>query len=307
MHVGVSIVTSLYYSAAHLDEFCERAARAAQAVSSSWEIILVNDGSPDDSLALARAWIQRDARVRVIDLARHYGHYDALMTGLRRCSGERVFLIDCDLEEAPELLGEFWARLESDAELDLVVGVQRERRGPIWNQWAGRAFYKLLQSGSGLPIVADSLVARLMTRQYVDALTSLPERPISFDALAGATGFRWAEVPCAKTSTSATTYTLGRKLRLAGKSLAAYARWWPALAAAAAIALSAIGLACLVYARIAHGRPPRADAAWLIVAAVSLVGGLVMGAAAVALAQLRILLEEARRRPILVRREYPGG
>ncbi len=304
MHVDVSVVTSLYHSAAHLDEFCARTTRAARAVSASFEIVLVNDGSPDDSLAIALGWIERDAHVRVIDLARHYGHYDALMTGLRRCRGDRVFLIDCDLEEAPELLGEFWRHLDSDPELDLVVGIQRERRGRFWNRWAGRAYYALLQAGSGIPIASNSLIARLMTRRYVDALTSLDERPISFDALAGATGFRSAEVACAKTSTSPTTYTFGRKLRLACESLAAYARWWPALAGTAAAVLSAAGLVCLAYVLMAGGGGPAGLGVWAIVAAIGLVGGLVMGAAAVALAQLRILLEESRRRPVFVRREY---
>jgi putative glycosyltransferase len=298
------VVTSLYRSAGHLDAFCERAIRAAESIAGGFEVVLVNDGSPDRSLAIALEWVKRDSRVRVVDLSRHYGHYDALLTGLRRCAGDRVFLIDCDLEEAPELLSEFWTTLDADPELDLVVGVQSERRGSVWNRAAGRAFYALLEAGSGLPIVADNLVARLMTRRYVEAFTSLPERPISFDALAGATGFRWAELGIAKPVSSPTTYTLRNKLRLVGESLAAYARWWPMLAGIAAAGLVTASAIVALYALTNHAAGSLARATDLVVAAVWLVGGLLLGAGAVGLAQLRILMEESRRRPVLVRREY---
>src|SRR5262245_25051318 len=107
----LSIVTTLYQSARHLDEFCRRAAAAASQVSADYEIVLVNDGSPDDSLDVALDINRRDARVRVIDLSRNFGHHAAMMEGLRQARGSLVFLLDSDLEEAPEWLGEFHARL----------------------------------------------------------------------------------------------------------------------------------------------------------------------------------------------------
>ena len=69
-----------------------------------YEIVLVNDGSPDDSLRVALDLHARDPRVRIIDLSRNFGHHKALMTGLAHARGELVFLIDCDLEEDPEWL-----------------------------------------------------------------------------------------------------------------------------------------------------------------------------------------------------------
>jgi putative glycosyltransferase len=101
--VSLSIVTSMYRSARFLDEFHARCTTAAmQLVGSSYEIVLVNDGSPDDSLAAAIALHRRDPHVRVLDLSRNFGHHKALMTGLAHARGELVFLVDCDLEEEPE-------------------------------------------------------------------------------------------------------------------------------------------------------------------------------------------------------------
>ena len=103
----LSIVTTLYQSASTIDEFCRRALVAAELITDDIEIVMVNDGSPDDSLARALALQAADPRVVVVDLARNFGHHKAMMTGLAHATGDRVFLIDSDLEEEPEVLTGF--------------------------------------------------------------------------------------------------------------------------------------------------------------------------------------------------------
>src|SRR5450631_3293689 len=104
----LSIVATLYQSSLHIDEFHRRAGTAAQRlVGSDYEIILVNDGSRDDSLDLAVAISRHDRHVIVVDLSRNFGHHKAMMTGLAHAQGDRVFLIDSDLEEEPEWLETF--------------------------------------------------------------------------------------------------------------------------------------------------------------------------------------------------------
>ena len=96
--VELSIVTSIFGSARHLEEFHARCTTAASALTDSYEIVLVNDGSADDSLRVALDIHRRDPRVRVIDLSRNFGHHKALMTGLAYSRGDLVFLIDSDLD-----------------------------------------------------------------------------------------------------------------------------------------------------------------------------------------------------------------
>src|SRR5689334_1001043 len=96
--VALSIVTTLYRSAPYLEEFHRRITTVAETITPDFEIVLVNDGSPDESLFIARRLVERDPRARLVDLARNFGHHRAMMTGLRYARGERVFLIDCDLE-----------------------------------------------------------------------------------------------------------------------------------------------------------------------------------------------------------------
>ena len=96
----LSIVATLYQSADYVIAFHHRASAAArQLVGDDYEIILVNDGSPDNSLDLAVILTEIDDHVVVVDLSRNFGHHKAMMTGLAHATGEQVFLIDSDLEE----------------------------------------------------------------------------------------------------------------------------------------------------------------------------------------------------------------
>ena len=104
----LSIVATLYQSAAHIIEFHQRASAAArQLAGEDYEIVLVNDGSPDNSLELVIQLTEEDSHTVVVDLSRNFGHHKAMMTGLEHSQGERVFLLDSDLEEEPEWLHEF--------------------------------------------------------------------------------------------------------------------------------------------------------------------------------------------------------
>ena len=104
----LSIVTTLYKSSPYVSEFYERVSKQAQKITDNYEIIFVDDGSPDDSLQKCIALHKHDQKVTIIELSRNFGHHKAMMTGLSHAKGDFVFLIDSDLEEEPELLGSFW-------------------------------------------------------------------------------------------------------------------------------------------------------------------------------------------------------
>src|SRR5436190_23969547 len=100
--MDLSIVTTLYRSEAHVHDFSTRACAAASQLTSAFEIIFVNDGSPDESLDRALEIYGQDSRVRIVDLSRNFGHHKAILTGLQYATGDQVFLLDSDLEEDPE-------------------------------------------------------------------------------------------------------------------------------------------------------------------------------------------------------------
>ena len=90
----LSIVTTMYNSSTYLNEFYKRICAMTEKITNNYEIIFVNDGSPDDSLNVAVSLYEKDSKVRVIDLSRNFGHHKAMMTGLSHGRGKMVFLID---------------------------------------------------------------------------------------------------------------------------------------------------------------------------------------------------------------------
>lgn len=210
----ISVVSTLYQSAPYIDEFHERVSSAARALAGDdYEIILVNDGSPDNSLALAIALTERDEKLTVIDLSRNFGHHKAIMTGLDHASGDLVYLIDSDLEEQPEWLEVFHDKLTSGNH-DVVFGVQSNRKGGWFERASGAMFYSFFDMFLGVRLPRNLLTVRLMRRRYVRALAAHREREIMISGLWQTTGFDQVEQPVKKMSTSATTYTLDRKISM---------------------------------------------------------------------------------------------
>ena len=209
--MDLSIVTTMYYSAPYLEEFYTRICAAAEKITDDYEIILVNDGSPDNSLDIAISLYETDDRVRVIDLSRNFGHHKAIMTGLAHAKGKLVFLLDCDLEEEPELLGKFYDKLRS-SDADVVYGVQQARKGGFFEQITGSIFYGVMNLLSSYPVPANVITARLMRRRYVASLVEHKDREIFLIGLWAITGFKQVSVVVKKHDKGSTTYNLGRRI-----------------------------------------------------------------------------------------------
>ncbi|TXT38241.1 MAG: putative glycosyltransferase [Planctomycetota bacterium] len=125
-----------------------------------YEIVLVNDGSPDDSLTIALQLQAGDRHVRVVDLSRNFGHHQAMWIGLQHARGESVFLLDSDLEEAPEWLEALEAK-QRETKADVVFGAQDTRGGSWLNRFAGAAFYRLFNVLTTTPIPENLMTIRL--------------------------------------------------------------------------------------------------------------------------------------------------
>lgn len=208
----LSIVATLYQSAPYISDFHRRAsASAKKLVGDDYEIILVNDGSPDNSLELAIALSESESNVTVVDLSRNFGHHKAMMTGLAYAKGEEVFLIDSDLEEEPEYLISFAKQMEKES-CDVVYGIQAKRKGGFFEQCTGWFFYRAFRFLTGIAQPNNIITARLMSRRYVDALLLHRERELNIGGLWIITGFKQSHQTVQKHSTSPTSYSLSGKL-----------------------------------------------------------------------------------------------
>jgi putative glycosyltransferase len=299
----LSIVSTLYRSAVHLEEFHRRITAAASAVTDDYEIILVNDGSPDDSLAVGLALLQRDARLRVIDLARNFGHHKAMMTGLAHARGDLVFLIDSDLEEEPELLGAFLHAIrQSDA--DVVYGVQAGRRGGLVERVSGWIFFQVFNLLSASPIPPNLVTVRLMTRRYVSALVQHRERETMIAGLWVITGFRQIPLVVNKHARAASTYGLGHKLAILVNSVTSFSDkplvfifyLGTGIVALATAAAGYLVVRRLFFGELLAGWPSLIVSVWLL-------GGLTLFALGIIGIYLSKVFLETKQRPYTIIRE----
>jgi putative glycosyltransferase len=293
----------LYRSAPHIDEFYARVTAAAASIATTFEIILVNDGSPDDSLAKARQLVEHDDRVRVVDLARNFGHHKAMMTGLGYARGSLVFLIDSDLEEDPELLATFADTLRR-THADVVYGVQRERRGGLLDRWSGWMFFKLFNLLSDVAIPENLVTVRLMTKRYVRALTAHTERETTIAGLWAIAGFAQVAVPIDKHARSQTTYSFGHKADVLVNSITSFSSRPLVLIFYLGVAIGALSSAAAVYLVIRRvffgvllpGWPSLIVSVWLL-------GGLMLASIGIVGIYLSKIFIETKQRPYTIVRD----
>ncbi|KGI78889.1 glycosyltransferase family 2 protein [Oleiagrimonas soli] len=211
----LSVVSTLYGSRTFLPEFVAQCHEVlAELDIDKFEIVFVDDGSPDDSAHWVREQCRVDPRMRLVQLSRNFGHHKAALAGLAHACGERVFLIDCDLEVPPLFLKRLWSRMR-DSAADVVYGYQEVRKGGWIERWGGKLFWSLFNSLSDSPVQESVVTERLMTRRYVDALLGLGDRNVFLAGMMSWTGFVQLGLPVEKLRRSGrSSYTLYKRAAL---------------------------------------------------------------------------------------------
>lgn len=172
----LSVVAPCFNEGQGLAELHRRVTTVCREVAGDdYEILLVDDGSSDDTWKMMAALAMRDPHVMAINLTRNYGHQVALTAGLDHCSGERILIIDADLQDPPELLPQMMSLMNEGA--DVVYGQRRSRSGESGFKIAvSAAYYRLLKRLVNIDIPLDTGDFRLVSRRVVDVLKSMPEQ-----------------------------------------------------------------------------------------------------------------------------------
>lgn len=196
-----------------LAAFFERIGTVLKEITGDYEIVCVDDGSSDNTLALLTLAHRDDPRVKVIKLSRNFGKEIALTAGLHAASGDAVVPIDADLQDPPELIGEMVEKWRAGAKMVIAVRSDRETDSRL-KRVTANAFYKVIRGIGDIPIPGNAGDFRLMDRSVVEALKGLPERTRFNKGLFAWLGF------------SPEIVTYQRPARAAGRSKWRYWRLW---------------------------------------------------------------------------------
>ncbi len=218
-----SIVVPIFNEADTIPEMVRRMSAVLDGLDAPSELILVNDGSLDNSLDLMRELAARDPRLKVISFSRNFGHQIAITAGIDHAVGEAVVVIDADLQDPPEAIPDLIQAWKGGAEL--VYAVRAERKGEtFFKRITASFFYRLIASMTDLKIPLDSGDFRLMDRKVVEALKQVREHHRFMRGLSVWVGFKQAGVPYVRHErfAGATKYPLKKMVRFATDGITSF-------------------------------------------------------------------------------------
>jgi glycosyltransferase involved in cell wall biosynthesis len=268
----VSFVLPCYNEGAVLKETYRRVRGVADQLKRPVEIIMVNDGSKDDTHAQMLELSRHDPSLVVVDLSRNHGHQLAVSAGLHFCLGERVLIMDADLQDPPELLPQMLKLMDEGA--DVVYAQRRSRPGDTWAKRISCAiFYRILERLSDTPIPLDTGDFRLISRRVLELILQMPERHRFIRGMVSWVGFRQVPLLYDRDARFAgeTKYPFWRLLRLALDGIAASSTRPLALASYAGMlfaAASVVLIAYTLYSWLWVGRTPQGWASLMCVVTV---------------------------------------
>jgi polyisoprenyl-phosphate glycosyltransferase len=306
---ALSVVVPCYNEAPCLPMLHARVSAAARAaVGDAYEIVLINDGSRDDSWAVMQGLAAGDPRLVAINLSRNHGHQLALTAGLDLCAGEQILIIDADLQDPPELLaGMRRAMVEGGA--DVVYAVRRKRQGEtLFKKATAKLFYRLLDRLTDTEIPLDTGDFRLISRRALDAFLALPEQARFIRGMVAWIGFKQVPFPYdrAERAAGATSYPFGKMLRLAFDAVTGFSTAPLRFASHAAVILAFASLLLLVYIAWGYfgGSPVQGwTSTMLVVVVLSAIQMFVLGMIGEYLGRMYV---EVKRRPLYIVADIAG-
>lgn len=212
----LSVVSTLYNSRPYLEEFLSKLMGAINILKiGDFEIIFVNDGSPDNSMDFLLSKKSEISEIKIINLSRNFGHHNAMQAGLKFSEGDYIFLIDNDLETSPHFLIECFKKINDNKEYDVVYGFQEERKGKFIESVGGSLFWWLINKFSEVKIPKNILTERLMTRNYLNSLLQLGDANLFLGGMMYWTGYSQIGIPVKKSlRTGNNTYSTRKRFDL---------------------------------------------------------------------------------------------
>lgn len=298
-HPHISVVSPVYGCTAALDELCARLHQALGQITAHYEIILVDDASPDGAWPVIEALAKSDARVKGIHLSRNFGQHHAIAAGLDFAHGDWVVVMDCDLQDQPEEIAKLYAKAMTG--FDIVVGRRAQRKDGWIRKGLSQLFYWAFAYFTQTKI--DSRIGNfgIYSQKVICSIRSMREQNRSFGLFALWVGFHRAEIDVhhAARPHGESAYTFKRMARLATDSLVAHSDKLLTLTVKLGFLMSISALLFalwLVFSYFSKGTPVLG---WTsLIVSVYFTAGLIIGTIGVVGLYIGKIFDEVKQRPL---------
>jgi dolichol-phosphate mannosyltransferase len=304
-----SIIAPIFNESGNIQELYRRIRDVLDSTEESWEMILIDDGSTDDSADLIRQYADQDARVKPVIFARNFGHQIAVTAGLDYSQGDAVVIIDSDLQDPPEVILDLISKWKEGYQV--VYAVRAEREGESWFKlFTASLFYRLISNITDVKIPLDAGDFRLFDRKVVNVLNQMRERHRFLRGMSTWVGFRQTGVPYRRAARQVgeTKYPFRKMFRLAINAVTSFSYFPLQLATYIgfiAAGLSILSIPVVIAIRLWGTETPLLGQATTLIAVLFL-GGAQLISLGILGEYIGRLYDEAKGRPLYIVLEAPG-
>jgi glycosyltransferase involved in cell wall biosynthesis len=301
-HPVISVVAPVFNEEAILRELYRRVRDALDNIGEPWELVLIDDGCRDRSPEIMRELHEQDPRVKVVHFARNFGHQVAITAGADFARGDAVVIIDADLQDPPEVIGDLLAKWREGYEV--VYAIRAQRKGETWfKEFTAKAFYRIIYRITDINIPRDTGDFRLMDRKAVNALKGMREKHRFMRGLSVWIGFRQTGVEYVRAERYAgeTKYPLKKMLKFALDGITSFSYLPLQLATYVGFicaALAVLGILVTVILRLSGSRAFYGQATTLV--SVLFLGGVQLISLGIIGEYLGRIYDEVKGRPLYI-------
>ena len=294
----ISVVVPVYGCADCVDHLHARLTAVLAALGHPYEIVFVDDRSPDGAWARLRDLAARDGHVHALRLSRNFGQHVAITAGIAESSGRWIVVMDCDLQDPPEEIPNLYARAQEGH--DIVFAKRRSRRLPLLRRFGNRAYFWLRRTLTGVDLATEYANLSIMSRKAADAFLSLKDTHRNFLLMLYWLGFDQGSIEFEQPERYAgrSSYTFRGLLRVATDALFFHTTvllaWIVYLGFAVALASVALAIFFIVSHFTQHSYP-----GWTsIIVILLLIGGFIIISTGVAAMYIGKVFEQVKERPL---------
>ena len=297
----ISVVSPVYGCPEALNELCERLHQTLGSITESYEIVLVNDASPDNSWEIIQRLARKDPRVKGVNLSRNFGQHYAITAGLDFAAGDWIVVMDCDLQDVPEEIEKLHAKALTG--FDIIVARRADRNDDRVKKSLSKLFYVALSYFTEVKIDNRIRNFGIYSRKVIDSIMQFREQNRSFGLFALWVGFKRIEIDVehAARPFGKSAYSFQRMLQLAIDSLIAHSDKLLRLTVKLGLAISTVSLLVVFWLVFSYFFSGTALVGWTsLIVSIYLTAGLIIGAIGILGVYIGKIFDEVKKRPLYI-------